>query len=279
LLYLRLLLIGPLSFTLQSHIPARIVSETDGAAVGAANCPEGRPELNNGLVRSGRFLQAAMPERISYGGHPMKQLPARAFAPVLWRTWLIFLAGALAIVHSPATGADAPKKDRHEVLQKQGAGAANPRKPLRDPSALPEPVRRMRFEILRAAASGQIEALRLPIEMNELPPMFADKPTGDSIAFLRSASGDGEGREMLAVLINLLTTGCVRQSPSPGEEVYVWPYFAETPLDELTPAQEVELLRFVPAARFKEMRAKGKYDYYRLTIGGDGVWHTFMKDR
>jgi hypothetical protein len=137
----------------------------------------------------------------------------------------------------------------------------------------------MRVEILRAAASGQIEALRLPIEMNEIPPMFAGKPTGDSISFLRNASGDGEGREILAMLINVLTTACVRQKPASGGETYIWPYFAETLMDKLTPAQQVEMLRFVPAARFKEMQAKGKYDYYRLVIGHDGVWHIFMKDR
>jgi hypothetical protein len=137
----------------------------------------------------------------------------------------------------------------------------------------------MRLEILRAAASGQIESLRLPIEMNEIPPMFAAKPTGDSISFLRNASGDGEGREILAMLINVLTTGYVRQKPASGGDTFIWPYFAETPMDKLTPAQQVEMLRFVPAARFKEMRAKGKYDYYRLVIGHDGVWHTFIKDR
>jgi hypothetical protein len=209
----------------------------------------------------------------------MKQSSARVCAPVLRRTCSIFLAGALALVHSPAKAADTPEKDRRPVLQTQGAGSTNPPEPLRDVSALPAAVQKMRLEILKAAASGQIESLRLPIELNEMPPMFADKPTGDSIGFLSRASGDGEGREILAILINVLTTGYVRQKPASGKEMFIWPYFAETPINKLTPAQQVELLRFVPVARFKEMREKGKYDYYRLTIGHDGVWHTFMKDR
>jgi hypothetical protein len=209
----------------------------------------------------------------------MKQSPARSSTSVMRRTCSLFLAGAMAIVHSPATAADAQEKDRRTVLQTQGAPATIPPEPLRDVATLPQPVQKMRLEILRAAASGQIEALRQPIELNEIPPMFADKPTGDSIAFLRAASGDGEGREFLAILINVLTTGFVRQKNASGGEMFIWPYFAETPLNKLTPAQQVELLRFVPASRFKEMREKGKYDYYRLTIGQDGVWHTFMKDR
>lgn len=209
----------------------------------------------------------------------MKQSPADFLAPVVRRTCLIFLTAALTIVHSPAGGGRAQAEDRSPVLQTPAAAPAKAPEVLRDVAALPAPVQKMRLEILRAAATGQIESLRQPIELNELRPTFASKAVGDPIAFLRAASGDGEGREILAILIDILTTACVRQKTAGGGESYVWPYFAETPLDRLTPAQQVELLRLAPVARFKEMRETGRYDDYRLVIGHDGVWHAFRKDR
>ncbi len=57
----------------------------------------------------------------------------------------------------------------------------------------------------------------------------------------------------------------------------MWPYFAEVALDKLSPAQEVELLRLVPPAAVKDMRAAGKYSHWRIVIGADGTWHSFRR--
>jgi hypothetical protein len=150
---------------------------------------------------------------------------------------------------------------------------------LRDVSTLPPQVARMRAAILSAASTGEVENLRVPIEMNELPPMLANEKVGDPMAYWKKVSGDGEGREVMAILIELFRTGFARKAAGGADkEMYVWPYFAEVPLDQLTPAQEVELLTIVPPARVKEMRAKGKYDHYRLAIAADGTWHVFMKE-
>jgi hypothetical protein len=146
---------------------------------------------------------------------------------------------------------------------------------LRDASVLPPEVRRMREAITGAAMSGDIEALRIPIQMNEIPPVFGKEKITDAVAFLKQRSGDGEGREMLAILVQLFRTGFVRKYAGTPNEMIVWPYFAETPLDKLTPSQQVELLTLVPPARVKEMRAKGKYDGYRIGISAKGVWHYF----
>ena len=62
-----------------------------------------------------------------------------------------------------------------------------------------------------------------------------------------------------------------------NNQLFVWPYFAEMPLGQLTPRQEVELLRLVPAAAAREMKEKGKYTGWRLVIGADGTWHAFRK--
>jgi hypothetical protein len=148
----------------------------------------------------------------------------------------------------------------------------------RDISKLPPQVQRMRQAILQAAASGDIEQLRLPIDMNELPPVFGKGRQQDPIAYFKGVSGDGKGREILAILYNLLTTGYAITDPGTKNEMIVWPYHAAVPLSSLTPSQEVELYRFLPPARFKEMAARGKYSFYSIGMGRDGVWHYFTSD-
>ena len=148
----------------------------------------------------------------------------------------------------------------------------------RDVSKLPAQVQRMRQAILQAATSGDIEKLRLPIDMNELRPIFAKDYTPDPIAYLKSVSADGEGREILAILYNLLTTGYAIEKAGTKDELIVWPYHASIPLAGLSPSQEVEIYRFLPPARVKEMAAAGKYSFYSVGISHDGVWHYFSKD-
>jgi hypothetical protein len=145
----------------------------------------------------------------------------------------------------------------------------------RDASKLPPQVQRMRQAILQACASGDIEQLRLPIDMNEIPPVFGKGSVRDPIAYFKSISGDGNGREILAILYSLLTTGYAVTNPGTKDETIVWPYHAVMAPGSLTPSQEVELYRFLPPARFKEMAAQGKYSFYSIGISRDGVWHYF----
>jgi hypothetical protein len=169
--------------------------------------------------------------------------------------------------------------------EKPNADARTPQKPApasailgRDIGKLAPEVQRMREAILEAAASGEIEHLRVPIEMNELPPVFGEEPIKDPIAHFKAISGDGEGREILAILIELLTTGYAVQNPGADKEMVIWPYHAEIPLDGLTPSQEVELYRLITPAALKDMRKAKHYSYYRLGISRDGIWHFFQKD-
>ena len=148
----------------------------------------------------------------------------------------------------------------------------------RDVTKLPPAVQRMRQAILQAAASGDIAQLRLPIDMNELPPVFGKGNVRDPIAYFKTASADGNGREILALLYSLLTTGYAIANPGTKDEMIVWPYHALMAPNALTPSQEVELYRFLPPARFKEMLARGKYSFYSIGIARDGVWHYFTSE-
>jgi len=143
---------------------------------------------------------------------------------------------------------------------------------------LPEPVRRTREAILEAARGGDIEALRAVLETSEMPPVLARGATGDPITFLKESSGDPEGREILAILTDLLEAGWVTVDAGKPTEMYVWPYFATVPIDRLTPPQMVELYRILTAADVDEMRAYDAWLFFKIGIGPDGTWHYFMVD-
>jgi hypothetical protein len=179
-------------------------------------------------------------------------LSASAWLPALAVCWFLLAAGAASAAGEVQIGRDITK--------------------------LPPSVQRMRQAILQAAASGDIAQLRLPIDMNEIPPVFGKGKVADPIAYFKAASGDGNGREILALLYSLLTTGYAIANPGTKDEMIVWPYHALMAPSSLTPGQEVELYRFLPPARFKEMLARGKYSFYSIGIARDGVWHYFTSE-
>jgi hypothetical protein len=154
---------------------------------------------------------------------------------------------------------------------------------------LPPAVRDMVDAILFATHSGDIADLAVAIDWNEMPPIFtpgksepAEEGTAGLLQHLRTVSKDGQGVEMLAVLANLLSVGPAQQPLGRDVEnnaVYVWPYLAELEIARLTPPQLVDLYRLVPADRIAEMRAANRWSWYRLVIGADGTWHSFMPHR
>jgi hypothetical protein len=146
---------------------------------------------------------------------------------------------------------------------------------------LPAPVVDMREAIQAAIRAGDITALRPAIQMNELKPDFG---AGDSdpISHLQRLSADGTGRDILAILANLLDAGFAtvplgRDAENNG--LFVWPYHAEVPLDALSPGQYVEFLRIVPHSEARAMVAAKRYSGWRLVIGADGVWHAFVRQK
>jgi hypothetical protein len=190
-----------------------------------------------------------------------------------FRFLMLFLAAVPWLVYAFPTLIPMSKAENANSVE--NASSNTTPKILRDTKLLPAAVARLRTAILGAAASGTIESMRVPVDMNEIPPMFGPQKITDPIAYWKKTSGDGEGREIMAILIKLFRTGFVRKNIGSKEEMYIWPYFVETPLDKLTPAQKVELLTLVSPTRMKEMLTKGKYDGYRIGISPDGVWHFF----
>jgi hypothetical protein len=140
---------------------------------------------------------------------------------------------------------------------------------------LPDKVKAMRKRILDATRTGELEALRPVIESNEMPPAFSGGDTDDPIATLKLLSGDDKGREILAILQEILEAGYVHADVGTPQEMYIWPYFTRYPLDKLTGPQMVELFRLITAGDFQDMQDKGVYSFYRVGIGPDGTWHFF----
>lgn len=150
--------------------------------------------------------------------------------------------------------------------------------PSTDLSALPPAVRAIRDKILAACATGDIEALRIPIDWNEVRPLFergAHRAAGaDPIETLKRLSFDGEGREILALARAVLAQPYVRIARGPFES-YEWPGHARRPAP---PASEEEARALWACVRFADLprsNAEGRLRVMRLGIGADGVWHYF----
>ena len=149
--------------------------------------------------------------------------------------------------------------------------------PIDDPARLPPRVAALRAKILDAAASRDIERLRIPIEWNEVPPLFErglrKGPGFDPLDALKARSFDGEGRESLAILEAVLSAPFVRIKRGPFES-YGWPAFAfqTSPPDD--PDARVAHLRCV---RFVDLGAT-PLPVHRVRIGADGTWHTFLPE-
>jgi len=109
----------------------------------------------------------------------------------------------------------------------------------------------------------------------ELPSVALGDP-GDPIEYLKALSADADGREILAILLEVLESGFTHVVAGTSEELYVWPYFAEYPLDALTPQQLVELFTLLTAADYEDMKSYGSYTFFRVGIAPDGRWLFFL---
>lgn len=142
---------------------------------------------------------------------------------------------------------------------------------------LPDTVRDLRARLIEIAEAGEIEALRPYLEGGFEPTALSVTPVeGDPIEFLKAASGDGEGIEILAILLDVLQSGHVRIDAGSDAEIFVWPYFTQVPLDELTNRQLVELFQIVTAGDYREMLDLGAYYFYRVGISPEGRLEFFL---
>jgi hypothetical protein len=147
---------------------------------------------------------------------------------------------------------------------------------LRSESDMPEPVRETRRKLIEAAKSGDIEQLRALMKAQPEPPKVAAGDPGDPIDYLKALAADADGREILAILLEVLESGFVHGGEGTKDELYVWPYFAAYPINALTPSQLVELYTLMTAADYEDMKSYGSYTFFRVGIAPDGRWLFFL---
>lgn len=170
-------------------------------------------------------------------------------------------------VPSPGAEGSIPSSD---------SDAANSPRISYDITLLPKAVQKTYATLLRAARNGNLAAFSTIIADNGKVPAVAFDEVGDPIGHLRDLSGDEEGQEILAILLEVLEAGYTQNDPGTESEIYVWPYFASVRLDTLTPRQRVELFTLVTAGDYEDMKAFGAYNFFRLGISPDGVWQYFI---
>ncbi len=190
---------------------------------------------------------------------------------------LILLMAGFALVHPTAGEAQTPTAKQKKTVEPLAGKSSNLGPAKR---ALPAGVIDMLDGIQTAIRSGRIEDLKTAIAWNELPPSFDVVKVDDPIAFWKAKSTDGEGREILAVLADIIDAGHAVLPIGRDVEnshLYIWPRFAEMALDKLSPEDEVQLYRLLKPADVKAMREKKKWTWYRLAIGADGTWLSFQK--
>jgi hypothetical protein len=134
----------------------------------------------------------------------------------------------------------------------------------------------MRERLMQAAHSADIESLRPLMEEQLEPPSVSFGNPGDPIEYLEQLSADAEGREILAILLEVLESGFVHVGAGTADELYVWPYFAQYPPEALTPEQIVELFTLLTAADYEDMKSYGSYTFFRVGIAPDGRWLFFV---
>lgn len=163
---------------------------------------------------------------------------------------------------NPNTAKPAPSDDK-------------PAEIIRDMTKLPAPVKQMREKLVEAAASGDVTRLRDLMGTGATQTQVMNGEFEDPIETLKSFSGDADGQEILAILLDILSTGAAHFDIGTPEEAYVWPYFAGKQLSKLTPPERVDLLRIVTAGDLAGMEENGNYNFFRAGISPDGKWKFF----
>lgn len=153
--------------------------------------------------------------------------------------------------------------------------------PSSDLAALPAPVAAIYNKIVAALDKNDVEALRVPIDWNEVRPLLAKsgayKAGTDPIDILKAQSFDGKGREIVAIARAVLAQPFVRITRGPVT-LYEWPAFAHM---AAAPAGEDEARARWRCVRFADLlraNAEGKPRPMRIGIASDGVWHYFWSE-
>lgn len=171
---------------------------------------------------------------------------------------------------------------KHPAKTPSPAPATRLEGPFEDAALLPPRVAALREKILDACAQGDVEALKIPIQWAETPPIFLRGPGrpknfAQIVDFLRARSFDGRGAEMTAILKATFESPFAKKTQGPFE-TWVWPADAliwPPTRDAATLARLYGLVRF---ADLGLADAQGRPLIHSAGVGGDGTWHWFASE-
>jgi len=235
--------------------------------------------LGSIVLLSALFCTAALPPRPTFALSELKQLPDRTGeTPEKDEAQAPADDDGAEELRLPMP--DPLIRKDETVTSAEDEDAGEPQAPvevLYDIEKAPEPVRRMRELIIEAATSGDIERLRPLLGKGVTETQVSAVETEEGpVETLKGLSGDPDGMEILAILLDVLATGYVHLGADTPDDMYVWPYFAAKPLAALTAPEKVELLRIVTAGDVADMLDFGSYNFYRVGITPDGQWKFFV---
>jgi hypothetical protein len=139
-----------------------------------------------------------------------------------------------------------------------------------DDAILPDPVVQTRNALLRTARTGDLERVRGVLDAVAPNLIYSFGNDEDAIAYWRRVSLDGTGRDIMADMIKVFSSGYVVVNQGTPDELFVWPYHFIYEIDDLTPEQEVELYLLVPAQYRQDMEDAGGYIGFRAAVNPAG---------
>lgn len=229
-------------------------------------------QIASGRTRNSRFIKSSLtvalvPAWLALSApafalsdlQPAPQTPPAASAP----TATAPTATAPAATDSkPAAGADAAK-------------TKGPVEISFDITKAPAAVQKTRQDIIDAASAGDVKKLAALLKASQAD-LGPDNTNSDPESALKDMSGDGDGLEVLSIMLDVLSTGYAHVGAGTANDMYVWPYFSEKDIKTLTPAEKVDLMRLVTAGDFADMQEYGSYNFYRVGISADGKLKQFL---
>jgi len=149
----------------------------------------------------------------------------------------------------------------------------------RDFAALPRGVAAIRTKILDACATGDLEALRIPIDWNELRPLFeigAKRPEPlDPIEILKRRSFDRKGHDILRALAAVLNQPYIIQKDGPFSTC-IFPALAVLRPANPSPAEWRAIWSCMLFGDLGKATATGFPLIQTARFDLEGVWHSFL---
>ena len=204
-----------------------------------------------------------------------------SFAAALVPAWLVLAAPAFALsdLQQAPPAANAPAATAPAATDtKPAADATKAKGPVEisfDITKAPAAVQKTRQDIIDAAAAGDVKKVSALLKASQAD-LGPDNANAEPESALKDMSGDGDGLEVLSIMLDVLSTGYAHVGAGTANDMYVWPYFAEKDIKTLTPAEKVDLMRLVTAGDFADMQEYGSYNFYRVGISADGKLKQFL---